>query len=117
MQASQGCSACSGTWSCAGGGDKQRYTALNSVQSDLDVSYSMRTIGPHIGASHSSASWPLGWAQVVERLEAVLQLQRFTQLGGLQLERDVRLLTSTLGEVGGGSTAGVPVTALCCPVW
>ena len=39
------------------------------------------------------------WAQVVERLEAVLQLQRFTQLGGLQLERDVRLLTSALGEV------------------
>ena len=38
-------------------------------------------------------------AQVVERLEAVLQLQRFTQLGGLQLERDVRMLTGALGEV------------------
>ena len=37
--------------------------------------------------------------QVVERLEAVLQLQTFTQLGGLQLERDVRMLTSALGEV------------------
>ena len=37
--------------------------------------------------------------QIVERLEAVLQLQRFTQLGGLQLERDVRMLTGALGEV------------------
>lgn len=33
--------------------------------------------------------------QVVARLEAVLSQKRFTQLGGLQLEKDVRLL---LGE-------------------
>ncbi len=30
--------------------------------------------------------------QVVARLEAVLSQKRFTQLGGLQLEKDVRLL-------------------------
>ena len=30
--------------------------------------------------------------QVVSRLEAVLSQKRFTQLGGLQLEKDVRLL-------------------------
>lgn len=32
--------------------------------------------------------------QVVARLEAVLSQKRFTQLGGLQLEKDVRLLVS-----------------------
>ena len=37
--------------------------------------------------------------QVVERLEAVLQLQRYMQLDGLQLERDVRMLTGALGKV------------------
>lgn len=30
--------------------------------------------------------------QVVARLEAALSQKRFTQLGGLQLEKDVRLL-------------------------
>lgn len=40
-------------------------------------------------------------AQVVDRIEAVMRLKRFSQLGGLQLERDVRLLVSVLGEATG----------------
>jgi hypothetical protein len=40
--------------------------------------------------------------QVVSRLEAVLSQKRFTQLGGLQLEKDVRLL---MGELGGSCAA------------
>ena len=39
--------------------------------------------------------------QVVDRIEAVMRLKRFSQLGGLQLERDVRLLVSVLGEATG----------------
>jgi len=39
--------------------------------------------------------------QVVDRIEALMRLKRFNQLGGLQLERDVRLLTSVLGEATG----------------
>jgi len=38
---------------------------------------------------------------VVDRIEAVMRLKRFSQLGGLQLERDVRLLVSVLGEATG----------------
>lgn len=37
--------------------------------------------------------------QIVERIEAVLRLKRFNQLGGLQLDRDVRMLVATLSEV------------------
>ena len=37
--------------------------------------------------------------KVTERLEATLRLKRFNQLGGLQLDRDVRVLVSTLAEV------------------
>lgn len=37
--------------------------------------------------------------QVVERLEAVVAGRRFNQLGGLQLDRDIRLATATLGDV------------------
>ena len=36
---------------------------------------------------------------MVERLEAVVAGKRFNQLGGLQLDRDVRLAVATLGEV------------------
>jgi hypothetical protein len=36
---------------------------------------------------------------VVERLEALLRVKRFNQLGGLQLDRDVRTLVVTLSEV------------------
>lgn len=37
--------------------------------------------------------------KVVERLEAVVAGKRFNQLGGLQLDRDVRTAVATLGEV------------------
>ena len=37
--------------------------------------------------------------QVVDRLEALLRLKRFNQLGGLQLDRDVRTLVSALADV------------------
>jgi hypothetical protein len=35
-------------------------------------------------------------SQVVERLEATVRLKRFNQLGGLQLDRDVRALVAAL---------------------
>lgn len=38
-------------------------------------------------------------SQVVDRLEALLRLKRFNQLGGLQLDRDVRTLVSSLADV------------------
>ena len=38
-------------------------------------------------------------SQVVDRLEASMHLKRFNQLGGLQLDRNVRVLVSTLSEV------------------
>lgn len=37
--------------------------------------------------------------QVIDRLEATMRLKRFNQLGGLQLDRDVRILTSTLADI------------------
>lgn len=37
--------------------------------------------------------------QVVDRLEATLRVKRFNQLGGLQLDRDVRHMVVTLSEV------------------
>jgi hypothetical protein len=36
---------------------------------------------------------------VVERVEATLRLKAFNQLGGLQLDRDVRSLVATLSNV------------------
>lgn len=36
--------------------------------------------------------------QVVDRLEATLRVKRFNQLGGLQLDRDVRHMVVTLSE-------------------
>lgn len=36
---------------------------------------------------------------MIERLEAILRVKRFNQLGGLQLDRDVRTLVVTLSEV------------------
>lgn len=36
---------------------------------------------------------------MVDRLEATLSVKRFNQLGGLQLDRDVRHLINTLSEV------------------
>jgi len=39
------------------------------------------------------------WRQVVERVEATLRVKRFNQLGGLQLDRDVRSLVGTLSNV------------------
>lgn len=39
------------------------------------------------------------YEQVLERLEAAIQLKRFSQLGGLQLDRDVRLMLSTLSDL------------------
>ena len=36
---------------------------------------------------------------MVERVEATLRLKRFNQLGGLQLDRDVRSLVVTLSNV------------------
>ena len=38
-------------------------------------------------------------AQVVDRLEATVRVKTFNQLGGLQLDRDVRNLVSTLSGV------------------
>lgn len=40
----------------------------------------------------------LGALQVVDRLEATLRVKRFNQLGGLQLDRDVRHMVVTLSE-------------------
>ena len=37
--------------------------------------------------------------QVVDRLEATLRVKRFNQLGGLQLDRDVRHMVVTLSKV------------------
>lgn len=37
--------------------------------------------------------------KVIDRLEATMRLKRFNQLGGLQLDRDVRILTSTLADI------------------
>lgn len=39
------------------------------------------------------------FSQVVDRLEALLRLKRFNQLGGLQLDRDVRTLVSSLADL------------------
>ena len=39
-----------------------------------------------------------GALQVVDRLEATLRVKRFNQLGGLQLDRDVRHMVVTLSE-------------------
>ena len=36
---------------------------------------------------------------MVDRLEAVVRVKRFNQLGGLQLDRDVRMLVSTLSSL------------------
>ena len=36
--------------------------------------------------------------QVVDRLEATLRVKRFNQLGGLQLDRDVRHMVVTLSQ-------------------
>ena len=47
---------------------------------------------------HSPTNQPSS-KQIVERIEAVLRLKRFNQLGGLQLDRDVRMLVATLSEV------------------
>lgn len=41
--------------------------------------------------------------KVVSRLEAALAQKRFTQLGGLQLERDVRTLVGELDWARGGT--------------
>ncbi|DBB16575.1 TPA: Golgi transport complex subunit 4 [Trebouxia sp. C0006] len=37
--------------------------------------------------------------KVIDRLDATMRLKRFNQLGGLQLDRDVRILTSTLADI------------------
>ena len=37
--------------------------------------------------------------QVVDRLEASMNLKRFNQLGGLQLDRNGRIIVSTVSEV------------------
>ena len=37
--------------------------------------------------------------QVIDRLEATMRLKKFNQLGGLQLDRDVRVLTNTLSDI------------------
>lgn len=37
--------------------------------------------------------------KVADRLEATMRLKKFNQLGGLQLDRDVRILTSTLADM------------------
>ena len=37
--------------------------------------------------------------QVVDRIEALLRLKRFTQLGGLQLDRNIRDLVTSLADV------------------
>ena len=37
--------------------------------------------------------------QVVDRLEASINLKRFNQLGGLQLDKNVRIMVSTLSDI------------------
>lgn len=46
-----------------------------------------------------SALSTLPVAQVIDRLEATMRLKKFNQLGGLQLDQDVRVLTNTLSDI------------------
>ncbi len=55
--------------------------------------------------------------QVVDRIEAMMRLKRFSQLGGLQLERDVRLLVSVLGEATGRPLWPTPFCFLPPALW
>ena len=49
--------------------------------------------------------------QVVDRLEATLRVKRFNQLGGLQLDRDVRHMVVTLSEASPAPCQGL------CVMW
>ena len=50
--------------------------------------------------AHRCKAWKeTSAAQVIDRLEATMRLKKFNQLGGLQLDRDVRILTSTLADI------------------
>ena len=61
------------------------YHCNEPLSPDLDV--------PHQGLLH------LLLDKLVARLEALLGRKRFSQLGGLQLERDTRMLLSGLQEL------------------
>ncbi len=57
--------------------------------------------------------------QVVDRLEATLRVKRFNQLGGLQLDRDVRHMVVTLSEASPCHTVGPALPSATCisQVW
>lgn len=68
----------------------------------LLASVLLRTAALDVALLHSPTHWilsPTRTIQVVDRLEALLRLKRFNQLGGLQLDRDVRTLVSSLADV------------------
>ena len=48
---------------------------------------------------HCSPSTPPTFPQVVDRVEALLRLKRFNQLGGLQLDRNIRDLVTSLADL------------------
>ena len=77
----------------------QRFTQLGGLQLERDVCMLTGALGEVPQLLEEISCVLTLCVQVVERLEAVLQLQRFTQLGDLQLERDVRMLTGALSEV------------------
>ena len=55
--------------------------------------------------------------QVVDRLEATLSVKRFNQLGGLQLDRDVRHLINTLSEVSPCRNRGMTLASTMQGLW
>lgn len=61
-------------------------------------SHTLISIGPYLCRKPTDSPVNLN-LQVLERLEAAMQLKRFSQLGGLQLDRDVRLMLSTLADL------------------
>lgn len=68
----------------------------------LLASVLLRTAALDVALLHSPTHRilpPTRTIQVVDRLEALLRLKRFNQLGGLQLDRDVRTLVSSLADV------------------
>ncbi|KAK9800904.1 hypothetical protein WJX73_009018 [Symbiochloris irregularis] len=59
----------------------------------------LRWLQPILTPDNYDALVAAALEKVVERLEAIVAGRRFNQLGGLQLDRDVRLAVATLGEV------------------
>ncbi len=58
--------------------------------------------------------WRISALQVVDRLEATLRVKRFNQLGGLQLDRDVRHMVVTLSEASPCQALGTALPSAKC---